>query len=108
IAGSRSAAGLFIAHAAPGAIVLLDDKSGEAARSGEIRLKAQGPATFTLFNVLIGKRFHWERPEDQTFRGSLLLRLRQDGSMAVINEIPLEEYLRSVVSSEMSAAAPLE
>ena len=108
IAGSRSAAGLFMAHAAPGAIVLLDDKGGEAARSEEIRLEAQGPATFTLLNVLIGKRFHWERAEDQTFRGSLLLRLRQDGSMAIINEIPLEEYLRSVVSSEMSAAAPLE
>jgi SpoIID/LytB domain protein len=58
--------------------------------------------------VLIGKRFHWERPEEQTFRGNLLLRLRKDGSMAIINEIPLEEYLRSVVSSEMSASAPLE
>jgi stage II sporulation protein D len=80
----------------------------EAARSGELRLLAQGSATFSLLNVLIGKRFHWERPEDQTFGGSLLLRLREDGSMAVINEIPLEEYLRSVVSSEMSASAPLE
>ena len=108
IAGGGSAAGRFSASAAAGAIVLLDEGGREAARSGELRLLAQDPATFSLFNVLIGKRFHWERPEDQTFRGNLLLRPREDGSMAIINEIPLEEYLRSVVSSEMSASAPLE
>jgi len=108
IPGSGSATGRFSAIPAAGAIVLLDERGREAASSGELRLTAQGPATFTLFDVLIGKRFHWERPEEQTFRGNLLLRPREDGSMAVINEIPLEEYLRSAVSSEMSAAAPLE
>jgi len=108
IPGSGSAAGRFSANVAGGAIVLLDEAGREAARSVALRLLAEGPATFTLFNVLIGKRFHWERPEEQTFRGNLLLRLREDGSMAIINEIPLEEYLRSVVSSEMGASAPLE
>jgi len=108
IPGSGSAAGRFSADVAGGAIVLLDEAGREAARSGALHLLAEGSATFTLFNVLIGKRFHWERPEEQTFRGNLLLRPREDGSMAVINEIPLEEYLRSVVSSEMSASAPLE
>ncbi len=108
IVGGGSAAGRFSANAASGAIVLLDQGGREAARSAVLRLLAQGPAAFSLFNVLIGKRFHWERPEDQTFRGDLLLRLREDGSMAIINEIPMEEYLRSVVSSEMSATAPLE
>ena len=108
IPGSGSAAGRFSADVAGGAVVLLDEAGREAARSGALHLLAEGSATFTLFNVLIGKRFHWERPEEQTFRGNLLLRLREDGSMAVINEVPLEEYLRSVVSSEMSASAPLE
>jgi len=49
---------------------------------------------FGLFNVTIGNRFHWERKEDQTFQGDLILRLRKDGTMAVINEISLEDYLR--------------
>jgi stage II sporulation protein D len=108
LAEGHKASGRFSAHAAGDAIALLDEKGEEVARSGEICLEAQAPATFALFDVLIGKRFHWERPENQTFRGNLLLRLRQDGTMAIINEIPLEEYLRSVVSSEMSAASPLE
>jgi SpoIID/LytB domain protein len=58
--------------------------------------------------VTIGKRFHWERTEDQTFQGDLILRPRKDGTVAAINEIPLEDYLTSVISSEMSSAAPIE
>jgi SpoIID/LytB domain protein len=58
--------------------------------------------------VTIGNRFHWERTEDQTFQGALILHLRNDGTIATINEIPLENYLRSVISSEMSAEAPIE
>ena len=61
-------------------------------------------STFKLFNVTIGNRFHWERTEDQTFQGDLILRSRQDGTIAAINEIPLEDYLTSVISSEMNAA----
>ncbi len=108
VSGSGPVAGCFSARAGARAIVLLDEAGNEAARSARIRLEAPGHGTFSLFNVLIGIRFHWERPEDQTFRGNLILHLREDGTMAVINEIPVEEYLRSVVSSEMSAAAPLE
>ena len=44
--------------------------------------------------------------ENQTFRGNLILRARPGGTMAAINEIPLEAYLESVISSEMSASAP--
>jgi SpoIID/LytB domain protein len=58
--------------------------------------------------VTIGNRFHWERTEDQTFQGDLILRSRKDGTISAINEIPLEDYLTSVISSEMSAAAPME
>src|SRR5271157_1614550 len=108
LGGGASVAGRFRAFSREGSVVLTDETGRELARSASIRLTATDKATFTLFGVAIGKQFHWERPEDQTFRGHLLLKLRRDGSFAVINEIPLEEYLQSVVSSEMSAAAPIE
>jgi SpoIID/LytB domain protein len=73
-----------------------------------MRLTGQEGSTFSLFNVTIGKRFHWERTEDQTFEGDLILELRKDGTIAVINQIPLEGYLKSVISSEMSSHAPTE
>jgi len=58
--------------------------------------------------VTIGKRFHWERKEDQTFQGDLILQTHKDGTVSAINEIPLEDYLKSVISSEMSVEAPIE
>ena len=58
--------------------------------------------------MTIGNQFHWERTEEQTFQGDLFLLPREDGTIAAINEIPLEDYLKSVISSEMSAAAPEE
>jgi SpoIID/LytB domain protein len=108
VTGGASIAGRFRAFSREGSIVLADETGKELSWSASIRLTATGKATFTLFGVAIGKQFHWERPEDQTFRGNLLLLLRREGSFAVINEIPLEDYLQSVVSSEMSAAAPIE
>ena len=61
--------------------------------------------TFTLENVAIGKGFHWERTEPQTFRGALELRPIPSGGTLAVNIISLEEYLKSVISSEMSATA---
>ena len=89
-------------------IVLFDDAHHEITRSPLIRLIGQWGSTFSLFNVTIGNRFHWERSEDQTFQGNLILLSHKDGMIAAINEIPLEDYLISVISSEMSAAAPIE
>jgi SpoIID/LytB domain protein len=65
-------------------------------------------ATLTLADVTIGIRFHWERRQEQTFQGDLLLLGHPDGTLTAVNRLPLEDYLASVVSSEMSAAAPLE
>ena len=65
------------------------------------------PATFTLNDVTIGNGFHWERHEQQTFRGSLRLLVEADKVLA-INELPIEQYLESVISSEMSATSSLE
>ncbi len=74
---------------------------------GEVEKRSSGQ-TFTLFNVTIGNRFHWERKEDQAYQGDLILQLRGDGTICAINEISLEDYLKSVISSEMSAEAPIE
>jgi SpoIID/LytB domain protein len=100
--------GGFSAKAAAGMIVLTDEAHREICRSPSIRLTGQENSTLSLFNVTIGSRFHWERTEEQTFRGDLILRLRKDGTICAINEIPLEDYLKSVISSEMSATAPIE
>ena len=100
--------GRFSAHAKKGMIVLTDEAGRETACSPWIELVAEKGSTFTLFGVTIGNRFHWERNEDQTFHGNLIFGLREDGTIAAINEILLEDYLKSVISSEMSAAAPME
>jgi SpoIID/LytB domain protein len=92
----------------PDLIVFSDEARREIARIPSIRLTAEENSTFELFQVTIGTRFHWERKEDQTFRGNLILLPREDGTITAINEIPLEDYLRSVISSEMSADAPLD
>jgi stage II sporulation protein D len=120
--GFGPVSGQFSAKAMAGMIMLFDDAHREIVRSSSIRLitqeastlrlrqgtKARSGQAFTLFNVTIGDRFHWERTEDQTFKGNLILSLHNDGTIAAINEIPLEDYLKSVISSEMNAASPME
>ncbi len=63
--------------------------------------------SFTLKDVTIGVSFHWKRKEDQTFKGSLKL-IIEDDKVTAINILPIEDYLLSVISSEMSANASLE
>jgi stage II sporulation protein D len=105
---SGSLSGRFTAKAASGAIILFNEAGLEAARGPEITLSGGGNGSFTLFNVTIGNRFHWERREDQTFQQNLTLKARENGTMAAINTIPLEDYLKSVISSEMSGNASRE
>lgn len=64
--------------------------------------------TFVLKNVRIGIGFHWDRYEDQEFAGSLEIRHNADGTQTAVNTLDLEEYLCSVISSEMSANSPME
>ena len=64
-------------------------------------------ASFSLHDVTIGVNFHWERKETQEFCGTLRLVVEADKIVA-INELPVERYLTSVISSEMSATASLE
>ena len=64
-------------------------------------------ASFSLSDVTIGVNFHWERKETQTFLGTLRFVVEAD-NICAINELPVEKYLESVISSEMSATSSLE
>ena len=74
----------------------------------ELTFVPQEPlASFSLFEVIIGINFHWERKETQIFSGTLKL-IVDEGRLCAINILPLEDYLISVISSEMKATASLE
>ncbi len=64
-------------------------------------------ASFIIKDVVIGINFHWERKEDQEFQGALKL-IVENNMITAINIIKVEDYLTSVISSEMSATASLE
>lgn len=62
---------------------------------------------FEIKDVVIGVNFHWERRENQRFSGSAKF-IVENGKLTIINILPVEDYLKSVISSEMSANASLE
>ncbi|MBQ2131528.1 MAG: DUF4922 domain-containing protein, partial [Prevotella sp.] len=70
-------------------------------------LPQSSDASFSLKDVTIGVNFHWERKETQTFQGMLRLVVEAD-KICAINELPVENYLESVISSEMKATSSLE
>ncbi len=74
----------------------------------QIDVTNNADGTFTLHGVTIGKDYHWERKEDQTFMGKLKIIREADGQMTAVNIISIEDYLVSVISSEMSPNASLE
>jgi stage II sporulation protein D len=63
--------------------------------------------SFLIREVKIGIDFHWERKEKQRFTGSLKLK-RNNNKIVVINILPLEKYLISVISSEMSSKSSIQ
>ena len=74
----------------------------------ELTFMPQQPdASFSLYDVTIGVNFHWERKETQVFLGTLKLVVEAD-KITAINELPVEQYLASVISSEMKATAGVE
>jgi len=91
------------------------DPSGKPYNPGRHRFSAEVTLTpldlascaFALDDVTIGIGFHWERKELQVFRGTLRVIKRETG-LTIINDVSLEEYVTSVISSEMSASCPLE
>ena len=98
--------------------VITGQLKASATGNGEISLRTKkiesieltpedNNCSFTLHNVTIGISYHWERQEEQTFTGKL--KLITDGENVIaINILPVEDYLVSVISSEMSATSSLE
>lgn len=103
----RKAEKILRMQSSAGKILLSDISGRKIALRKKIYLTADKDSTFTL-DVKIGIGFHWQRVYRLTFHGSIILRVNPDSSFNLINELPLEEYLTSVISSEMSANAPLE
>ena len=109
IVGGSTVSGPFAVISDGGVLELRDGAGKPLARGSEIRCTVDSPdARVLLKDVTIGVHFHWERKEDQVFEGNVKFLARRAGEIVAVNEIPLEPYLLSVVSSEMSANAPLE
>ncbi len=67
----------------------------------------ENTAYIKVYDVLIGKKFHWEQKQTLKFRGAWKV-IARDDKLVGINILGIEEYLKSVISSEMSPDAPLE
>lgn len=91
-------------------IILTDEQGLSVQRTAHLTLRPvkSEQASFTLRDVVIGIDFHWQRREDQQFRGALRFRIDDTGRLLVINDVSVEDYLTSVISSEMSASAHVE
>ena len=109
LAGRSVPAGWFHAESG-GGHVRLATPDGRIVDLGALPPMEPGgrEATFTVRGVIIGVDFHWQRRQDQSFRGALELQSSTEGGLTVVNRIPLEEYLACVIASEMRADAPLE
>lgn len=84
-------------------LLLWNGKSGECFSFSP----KNGDARFVLNDVVIGVGFHWQRKENQTFSGELMF-IIENNQVRAINRLPVEDYLVSVISSEMSATSSLE
>lgn len=91
------------ASPAPGGSILLRQAGGSEPKI-EARLRYDD-RRFTIRDIVIGIDFHWERKQDQHFSGNLVIEPGEGGALTVINEVPVEQYLASVISSEMSPTA---
>jgi SpoIID/LytB domain protein len=104
--GARFGAGSYRARVAQGQVETVDSAERPVAVAPRLRLKpTNSSSSFVVRDVTIGIDFHWQRKQDQEFQGTLSIQLDSDGRLIVVNEIPVEAYLTSVISSEMSAGA---
>lgn len=88
--------------------ILLESESSKISSGTDILLSPHSDNSFFTINaVTIGVNFHWQRKEDQVFKGSLKL-IIEKGAVTAVNIISVEDYLVSVISSEMSATSSLE
>lgn len=73
-----------------------------------IFIPANDSCTFTIENIIIGVDFHWQQERKLTYSGILKLTKTTEGKNVAINILPIEDYLKSVISSEMSAMSDKE
>lgn len=106
--GVRFAAGSYQAVTACNRVEIVAADGRRFSAGDEIRLTPVDAASFVVRDVVIGIDFHWEQKQDQQFQGALRLKLGADKRLTVVNEVPVEAYLTSVISSEMSATADAE
>ncbi|HSO86454.1 MAG TPA: SpoIID/LytB domain-containing protein [Draconibacterium sp.] len=85
-------------------VVVTDDAGNQIKSDTFLFIPNSFNSIFELKNVIIGINFHWEQQENQQFQGALKL-IPENGKVRAINIIDLEEYLKSVISSEMSATS---
>jgi stage II sporulation protein D len=105
--GARLAAGNYSARVEGGLIQVSGRRDAAVSAARDMRFSPVAPdqASFTVHGVTIGVDFHWQRKESQRFQGALRLKLNAENRLMVINEVALESYITSVISSEMSATA---
>ena len=95
----KSANGMQVAEYQSGKILFHNQLYSELTFSTEDK-----DATLDIFDVVIGINFHWERKENQRFKGDLQI-IVENNQITAINRVKVEDYLTSVISSEMSATA---
>lgn len=111
VSGSiRITPGIYTAKALPDGVCLFDESRYPVLQSVEAEMAPVMPegALAAIHNVTIGKRFHWQRLQKQTFEGTVLIKRGGNGLLTVVNRLGLERYLTSVICSEMSAESPFE
>ncbi|MEE1176406.1 MAG: SpoIID/LytB domain-containing protein, partial [Paludibacteraceae bacterium] len=87
------------------AITVADLKDGDRV---EFMPKDEKTCYFELQNVEIGTDFHWQEQHTLSYRGILVIQAKGEGKVQVINDLDIEEYIRSVIGSEMAPTCPLE
>ena len=106
--GSLKLEGLWTALYINGRILLRsNDRETEAGTEIVLIPETPDKSHFTLHAVTIGVDFHWQRNEDQSFKGKLKF-IIEEGKLTAVNIISIEDYLVSVISSEMSATSSAE
>jgi len=100
--------GLYIAELSNNHIRIKGSDKSTEHESGSILTSVNGnKSSFTIHAVTIGVDFHWQRKEDQVFRGKMKFIIEND-KVTIVNVIPIEDYLVSVISSEMKATSSAE
>lgn len=90
-------------------LIVCSNNSDKMENTEEILFTPEDPhsESFLIRDVIIGIDFHWQRKEKQRFNHSLKL-IRDGNKVIAINILPLENYIVSVISSEMSAKSSLQ